>query len=678
MITLKMHVSGSGTLSLPVVNHVHNRVERFAYSDDIASVSAALDYIESSPITPDNNLRVVNRTGLVPRNAPRLNDEKVNHDTFFGTSYTSWSSEILATNVSVTDEQGLQKPLFWKHRLPDNTTEVSLVEVSRGNRNQVDSGYYVDLTAGYIFTNYKNFFNVKTGAYRIFYVVSVDSLGVSTEAMLSPEPAAKEATWEDIDISTGLLYTTYPIYTRSTGGSLYTFSFNTNSQWFVRSFGRSLIQPLRPMALDAESSWFMRISNGQFYAETNGTVRNYYIPEYHRQPFSPSAPYIFSSYGKMDYVNSSVLKFPRDSIAVGTGLPMSLIIRDYDGTLVKVLSTDNSLEGLRYGSENVFYETDKILDVDNANGFISLGIDILPSWDFVASYYYEADDYEYTGIDLNPVYNSSIQDKVVVIYCKPDQTNIVTDTAIYHLVVDDDGKIVDTNDPDLALWSAGPSPNTNTIVGDSYDDFITNYCTNGSSGIGYMVLVELLVSAEGDLRDTIVYDVRSKGLRPTSDSVLAANPRLVNSAIMDNDQGLLVPKNNVVVIELPYSLLESYGGNLTEAKILDSVKRHLSVEVYPVIKWTGPDSNLSATQTASGEAELTMTWDGPATYKLYRKTNITEDWTEIHSVTQTSEPTNRIIQHTDTGLTAGVYYYEVRLTVDSVEYPAPFHLSIEV
>jgi len=676
MPVLQLHVSGSGTLELPVVNHVHSRMEKFIYADNVSAHSVALDYIESREITPANNLRLNNKTSIVPRNAPQLAEERVDYDTFYGLTYVTHSWEILATSITTVDEQGQLKPLFWKHVLPENTVEASIEEVQRGNRNQVDSGYKLDLDTNHIFTNYKNFFDADTGAYRLFYVVSTDDVGNTTHELLNPIPACAEAGWQDIDISTGNLYTTYPLYTRARGVNSNTFTFNVASQWYVRALSRALIQPRVPMALDANSNWFMRITNGDFFATTNGALRQYVIPEYWRQPFSPTAPYIFGSYEQLEYVNENILKFPRESTAVLLGQPLTIFIRDYDGNLLKVLTTDASLHGLRYGQDNVFYESDKILAVDNVGGFVSLGIKLLPSWDFVATYYYEADDYEYTGINLNPVYNSQIRNRVVVIYCKPDLTNVISDTSVYHIVVDDDGTIVDANEPGLALWIGG-SPNPATVVGTSYGDFLDDYAVGGANANAYMLIVEAAIDTKGDLRDTLVYDVRQRGAWPTDDNAVKANPRLLQSAMMDNEQGTIIPRDNVVVIELPYSLQEDYGGLLTKEQAEDYAVRHLDASKLAVTRWVGPATDVTASHTDVGEITITWDWDGPGTYKVYRRTNPTDVWVEIDSAAQAVLPAGRTMQYVDTGLTIGVYHYEVRVVVDGVEYPASYSLAIE-
>lgn len=675
MITLELLSSGAGTKTLPIVNHVHNRIERFVYADDVDAASIGLEYVESEEITPAKNLRISNRTYSVRENRPQGAESRVAYDKFVGNTYITEYWDIVATNKTIVDEQGLVKPLIWRHQLRADVVDVSLEVVSNGNRVEVDTGYVVDLAGKNIYTNYQNFFNPNSGTHRLYYVVSTDVNGDAIRELLNPVPVAKEASWEDYDIVTAGLTTEYPLYIRERGVGGNTFTFNGSGPWYVRQVSRSLIQPLPPMALDASDDWFIRFSNGDVQAVVNAAQRRYYIPEFEKQPFAPTKPYIYSVYANLDLVNSSVLKAPRESLAVIPGQPLTIFIYDYDDNLLRVLTNDATLDGQRYNDTNVFYESDKIVSVDNAGGFISLGIKLLPSWKFQAQYYYEAIDFEYNLIDLNPVLNDSVRNRIIVFYCVPDAD--VDGRAIQHLVVDQNGEIVDVSQNEYQL-RVGGAPNPDTLIGTAYADFIENYSAAGNNAFAYMLLAEVAVDIRGDFENSTVYDVREQGAAPVDDSVLYKNPRILQSEILGREDGMVVPKNKVIIFELPLSIRDDYGGDLSEAQAVALAKRHLESTVYPVIRWTYPHVDISATQVTAGEADVSFIWEGPATYRLYRKENAEDSWVEIDSVVQVVEPVDRTVIFSDTGLTSGVYYYGVAMEVDGLLFPIPNYVSVEV
>ena len=71
-LTLELIASLSSTygqsrsVSLELVDHVHQRVERFRYLDDIKPVAVALDYVENPELDSWRHLQVANRTYGIP------------------------------------------------------------------------------------------------------------------------------------------------------------------------------------------------------------------------------------------------------------------------------------------------------------------------------------------------------------------------------------------------------------------------------------------------------------------------------------------------------------------------------------------------------------------------------------------------------------------------------------
>ena len=470
-LTLSLPQSGEVRIERPLVLVRHKRVEKFVYRPTVKSRDVPLYYIENTPLDSTQNLSISEHSHTIPGNSSSAMDTSKAWIQFYGKSWTFNYSSIVATNVSITDEQGQRKPLFYVHRLPADVAGVSLYSIENGNSISVDTGYYIDLSKKLFFTNYQNFFDEVSGSYKLFFLIVTSTTGTVQHLLLNPEPAAREATWEDIDQTTGKLKTDTPVYTKTKSSSGYLFSFVKLDTWFIRPEHTSLIQCLPPAGRNADDSWYLTFTNGDITAYTNGSVRRYYVPEFNRQAFAPYKPIAFSPFNKVLRVNSRVLKFTRGLVNIepDAGLHLMLAVKDYEGNLVRVLSTDTSKHGRRYSDTNMMYESNLIQTWDNANGFVVLGIDVLPSWTITAEYYYKATNFEYRGFDFNPIINERARDTAVVFYIVPNVND--SDSAIQHLVLNAEGIIVEASQaagvglPNLRVLNADGSYNEDTVVG---------------------------------------------------------------------------------------------------------------------------------------------------------------------------------------------------------------------
>lgn len=681
---------------LELVNHVHQRVERFRYLDQIQPVAVALDYLENPELDSWRHLQVANRTYGISVNSGK--NAEVRKDWIVSTS-TSLSSEyksVSITNQVGTGAHGERRPLFFRHALPADVTQCHLEIVTRGNVQKVDGGYTVSLEDSNIYTNFRNFYDPDTGSYTLFYVTCTDSDGIVTHELLDPQSVAKEATWEDIDLDTGKLTTDYPAYSSERNSSGYTFYMGAGDTWYWRPVEGSLIQPRLPGGRDPEDPWYLRFSAGDFSANVNGRVRRYYIPEFDQQNYSPSKPFIYSPYERLLWVNNRVLSSPRKSLAIDpdSGLHLHIFISDFEGNLVRVLTTDTALEATRFSNTEVFYESQEIQSWDNDGGFISLSTKLHPSYQISAQYYYKADDYEYTSIDLNPLMNKYVTDKMVVYYVVPDVDP--DDRAVHYLVVDQEGVIRQASQdlgfahPNFQLLAVDGTVNTGSVIGLKYasdiqsDTFLTRYTAGYANDFGYAVIAEVVILDLDDQKDMFLYDVRKLGgsLRAERQAeALRANPRILQSAVIYGEDGQEVPKNRVMIVEAPLNLREDYGGKLPKAVAEELITRHLDSTCYAVINWTYPSSKISGT-SITPEVSLSWSWEGVGhTYRLYRRTNPVGEWVELYAITGAAVPA--LMSYTDTDVEVGdVAYYTIRVeeTVngEQVLYPRTHQVAIKV
>ena len=673
-----------------VCNHVHKRIDRFIYTPTVGDRNVPVAYMENDKIDSWANLQLVNRTYSLAANAPHLSGLRSEYKVHTGSSYTSVFNHVQITDKTFVDKFGEVRPLFFKHKLPIGATDVSLRVLEQGNRLVVDEGYSVDLSANALFTNYENYFDPDTGAYKLFYVVYHDGTSEVNE-LLSPTPATKEADWEDIDLSTGALYTNYPIFTVSASGSGFTYHFNYGSTWYIRNQERSLIQPRLPVVKSADDAWYMRFSAGDFSEIINTVPRKYCIPEYHAQSFMPVKPYRFTPSESVLFVNERTLASTRKNLGIDpdSSRHLSIEMYDPDGNIVRALTTNISKAGLRFGTTDVFYEVDKINSWDNSSGIFSLGMKLHPSWTAKAQYFYEADDYTYTSLDLNPLYRPELKARTVVFYIIPDTHP--DDRAIHHLLVDEDGIITECSQgpgalyPNLQLFDSPGVVNSSTIIGKAYSrlgsgTFYTDYALHGPSGNDYYVLAECSSLDNSLVEHMTVFDTRRDGDKIDPDKfeqAIRKNPSLLNSEVVYGEQGMESPRNGVAILSAPISLLEEYGGNLSEEVATELMTTRLHSAVAPIIEWTYPESVLTVDNTAINQVVLNFSWEGPGqTYRLYRRESALATWVEI---THLTSPSLGATVYTDSAVSTGeIWQWAVRIEVDGILYPFGNAVTAEV
>lgn len=702
-ITLELIASANSSydqaqsIVLELVNHVHQRVERFRYLDDIKPVAVALDYLENPELDSWRHLQVANRTYSIAANSDKNAEVRKEWAVATATAVASEYSEVLITNQLGVDPHGRKRPLFWRHILPANTVSCQVEVVTRGNVQKVDSGYRLSLEDGNLYTNFRNFFDPDTGAYTLFFITCTDSEGTATHQLLSPVGVAKEADWQDIDLDTGRLTLDYPVYSKERNSSGYTFYMNEGDTWYSRPTEKSLIQPRLPSGRDPEDPWYLRFSAGDVTAVTNSGVRRYYVPEYDQQYYAPYKPYIYSPYERMLWVSQRVLASTRRGLAVvpEEGLHMTLFISDFENNLLRVLTTDSSLHGKRYSNTEVFYEADQIRSWDNEGGFVALATKLHPSYQLAAQYYYEADDYEYVGYNLNPLYNKSVTDKMIVYYIIPDVDP--DDQAIHHLVVDREGIIRECSQArgfsyeNLKLLDSDGNYNPNTVIGLKYvsdlstDTFISKFTVGYNNDKAYGILAEVVLLNLDDLDDMLLYDVREKGASLRADTLedaLKANPRILQSAVMYGEDGQEIPKNKVVILRAPLTLRDDYGGTLPKEQAEKLLTQHLDSSCLAVIDWEYPRVELEAWSTITGQVDLSWDWQGPdCSYRLYRRPTPAGEWEEIAVLVGSLTPVD--LSYTDENVTAGdVMYYTVRVEKEvqgqTVLFPRTHSISVKV
>lgn len=702
-------------IDIPVAIHVHKRLEQFIYTSAHKDPATVLAYLENKSLDSNTHLRIVNKTSTVPENNQRLpstqNTRSVN-----AKSVSMEYGHILATNISTVDSTGKEIPLFWKHVLPIGVTGASLRKVEDGVETTLDSGFLVDLQAQAIYTNYNNQFDETTGKTTIYYVypeydsfaspVEADSRFLNpvsssdqytgtgttesyepndlaetnrTKQLLSLSSVAREAIWSDVDISTGKLYTDKQLYTKTTTSSGHTYTFNKGDKWWVKPIAEGMLQPIKPLANAPDYGWYLQFTNGDVRALVNGRTRRFYLPEFNYQNFVPYKPIRSSSRDELKLATKNVLFSNRKDLMIdpSNGLHLTLFVYDQSDVLLRAITTDTNLSGVRY-RDSIFYEVGLIDGYDNATGCIVMALDIFNNQKVIANYYYKANSFEYKFINLNPLINAQIRDKFIVFYCVPDVDE--ADKAIHYLLVDSNGYIVFCSQGpgvghlNLQLKNTDNTINSDSIIGMKYfsevdaNNFTSLYTAGYDNDSGYMILCEVSVGdfAIENKQETIdIVEPGAKIKEEFLESALLANPRIQNSTLCNAPFGLQIPEENVMIVEAPLSLLEDYGGVLSKQSAEAYLRTLMPVFGYMVIEWLGPSSILTGYYNDSG-IYLTMTFEGLYDYKLYRSTD-----GESKTLLTTFSPTERtLLAYTDAGVeSATTYTYYVSLVENDIEYP---------
>ncbi len=710
-VTLELISHGpKQTQILPISAHVQKYIEKFIYTEVIADSSIPIAYYESEPIDSWKNIQIVDKTYTIPDNDFEFNADDVSWTEVVAASYSSKYKKIALTRETIVDPSGKIKPLFFKHKLPERTIEAHIEVSSGGNKTDVETGYKIDIDGDVIYTNFQNYFNPDTGAFRLHFVVSSNEDGETSHVLLNPTPAAKEADWEDIILTgpdAGTLTTEYPIYTREKNSSGYTFYFNEAGTWYVKPLAMSMITTLHPPARDPDTAWNIGFTDGDITAIVNGELRRYYLPEYDLQPFAPAKPYVYAPYRRMLYVNRNTLVTTRPNTAIDSpsGKHITIYVYDENGILKTAYTTDGSLDGKRafkveelpssienvvVNADNVFYEADKITSWDNQNGFVLLNVELDPQDTYYASYFYESHDLQYNSIDFNPIQRKDVLDHMYVFYMHPDANS--NDKAVHYIKVDRAGIIVETSQnlgrdhPNLQPLNDDGSPNPFSIIGKKYNSavetgtFLHDYCVPYYNDYHYYILAEVVVLDVAEEEDSLIIDVRRPGAVVSEDyfeDAIRANPKVLQSHLGYGKQGQEVPENSVIVINAPVTLLEDYGGVLTKGKAERMLKAYTNQGVHSVIDWVYEKAQLTGQSDAENTVTLSMTWEGPnLTYNLYRRENQVDEWTFIDKIENPPEAT---VKYTDAGLTSNkIYYYSLRIVKDGVLLPHGNMLAIMV
>jgi hypothetical protein len=670
-------------LILPLAVHVHQRIEEVVYKSAVEEHATALAYLDSQDIYSNLNVSIADRSASIPENslqkAFRTND-------FHTVQASSWSTQrpyVLFTDKALPDAKGNIVPLFWCHKLPVNTTSVRIEHVTHLFNKEIEHGFLITENKSKLYFNFTNTFNPLTGAYSLYYVTAITSDGIILKGLINPESGVSEATWEDVDEETGILDASSVYYTKEESTSGFTYYFSEAGTLYVRVLDTSLISPMSfPNTLSTDG-WFPRFSAGGFsHVGIDGVAHTYSVPEYESISFFPSRPYFYDSSSSVVAVNSTTLYLGRSDLAIDTLLkPLDLVISTKSGIALYAITTDLSKDSTTYNG-SIKWSSDEIASWDNSTGIIDLNITIDANWHINASYIYEVRELLYTETNLNPIYNDLVYNHFYVYYCKPD----VTDRAIHHLIIRNDGVIVDCSDDAFALLVGGIY-NPNTVIGMLYRPSLGStyqantwtdlFSTQGLNTNQCLVLAEYFFVERKNGALVNVVDVRIPGNVLNSTNYADAvyrNPKLFQSQYAATWYGAEWPQNNAYCVRLSRTLLEDFGGIFTDETLREALHTWMPAGKDIVFEWDETVDTLAIENIIP--EQLTVTWntiESGFCYDIYRSASKTTGFELLTTVCVDYVSGS----HTDSVASEEVWYYYVVPTKDGIEFPASYTIGAE-
>lgn len=640
--------------NISINSYISSPIESLRYSKYIDDRSIALEYIDSEEVNSKENLAIKDLSWQLPKN----NENFFNNNEEFEVETQSFYSEfkdLLMTNKVGLDIQNQEIPLYYRHKR--KVKEASIHCVKNGDNFVISRGYLLE--DNFVYTNYKNYFEEASGKYIIYYVSGIDLEGNSFNELLDPVPVVKEAEWQDIDIDSGEL--NFNTYTKETEGLGYRYNLTienlacssktTSEKIYAKGSEKNLIKMLKPEAYSLKSDWIARVQNGAIVQD--GLL--YKLPEYNNQAFNPEYKMIHFRNKECFRVNSNVIKLPVKEIKISAAMYMHIevFISDSEGKLLNAITTNQNLVGSLI--DNVSYK-EGISSWDQEEGFVEINFSIMPDQIITANFYYKAESFLVKEINFNPFFNEKIIYNKYFFYVKPFVAGMKK--ALEWLVLDEDDRILECSQENLKL-ELNNNFNPNTIIGKYLKDFKEEYFYSFANNYKYMELSEVSLEEDFYLDEISNFDIREKTSIKEANYELMINRqwKILQSKFGYGDLGQVVQKNNLLYIEVPYSLLSEY----TELEIEDMLRKHIPATLEILIEYTYPKSTIEFNNLNIGEVQLNLSWEEPGEYKIYKsQTKIKRDESQvIVSITSTEE---EVLTYTDLDVESGkTYYYWVRV-----------------
>jgi hypothetical protein len=461
------------------------------YQGSVGSFEAVLGYVGSTEVAPTSNLNIIRTEDSLSENSrTAFSGERVWKG---NTGYTS-ARYFLLTDIIGDYISEKPEPFYWKHILPDSSIDPNSIAILDGDLVEVDSNsYYAEQVAARdssdniisgsyesctIYSNYRNSYDSETGNVELYFVRYSVS-GTTHYQILNAEPAFGEAEVDDVSLVTGQIKPWRKVFISTAGSSLFTVKTpSSTTTYYLTPLEKSRIMVREPVDRSDESPWFVNISNGSFAIIRNSVTYVYSIAEFSSQTFSPISPYKLEANEAAEYLRSDIIKVDRAPLKVDDSLyKMEILIKNVQEQTLYALTTDTSRDGTFYeeNGERVFrtLETDNawitwdangIAGWDAEGGFIHFQSEYPDTYYFYVTYYYEETGFEYTSLNVNPIFDEEYNDPFYALYIAPVGGFTSSQTvSIHYLKVDRSGRIIEASqDGTGGNWNLATTINDET------------------------------------------------------------------------------------------------------------------------------------------------------------------------------------------------------------------------
>ncbi len=450
---------------------VANPIHYVRFREVTPKVAVGLGFAGMPDLSSRENVALPPLDWYPAANRPGIYTEEIYLVDFFYTDL----GKFRITEIFKKDPSGIDTPLYFQH---DITITADLyvqtgsdVLVLDKNFEPVDPDTYIVWQGPEtvtVFHNYTASFDPVSGDYEAYYVSyplwdDVTQNQREYVTLLKPEPRFREAVADDYDPETLVIRTDIPIYEVAEDDDRYlvTIAYDIVAEspmndiygsatlaYAYRPSSLNEIGPLYPASLDEADPWFPILTNGAFY--TQGS--KFSIAEYSQQTFIPYEPYKRNIIEEAIQLENKLLMTQHGNLYVDPtdGFHIDIVILDKDENPKWAISTNTDLDFYvdNFGVEtSVPYDHNGIVSYNARDGLIQISYTLLKSSDIVQiSYYYTEEDFEYNQVNLNPIYDSDIVGRTVVLFIQPYNTGeAVPEQTVFHILLDEENNIVDSN-----------------------------------------------------------------------------------------------------------------------------------------------------------------------------------------------------------------------------------------
>lgn len=620
--------------------NVIKRREEILYRNILGAQSANIAYIGSDPITSSTNLSIADRSTSLAANRVR----EVDATTVTGTKiFTIDTENFVVTDVFTDESQTIAAlPLFYKHELKNVDRDVNGnldTGVTLVSAELLDSYLQtvnipelkVDYDQGIIYNNLLHEYNSSSDflIYYIKYTVrdATDEIKTFVE-LLDNETVYRPATYDDLGPTLEIIVDGRKVYlvAEITGGLEVTLPVIGTYSFKQTASARIKIDP--PTTEETTDPWYVRVTNGQFFANVSGTLYKYYIAEFLNQVFVPEPPIKISSRELCNILSDNLIKVDHENLYEDEALTLhiDIEINSSDETGLAAFTTNPAKVG-NIGYNGVPYvewdEEDRvgIRSVDHLTGIIDVeGIKLKSTYEVEATYYYQETSYEFTLVDFNPISNKEALRYKTTLFIIPEDPATTATQTLYYLKTDESGKVVESN------WSefdnSAQEYNSKELyyeykpswkdggheLGVDYHGFV-NELSVEVSGV-FLILGDMTVAEAQDASEVTQIDARRRG-GGVIDTELENAKNLNPEAHWYWDEGYWdgdpYPGTASFLVEIPVDVMDGAGGRFQSKEIRDVVERHTAAGVYPCCRTYGVDITVSGIEP--GEKSITLRWD---------------------------------------------------------------------